>query len=124
MPPNQANGGQPSQEFNGILMNDSPGMMDIKSSSGVSSNNNSNSGNPNNNNNNSSNSSQASSQAQQQSQQQEEYIMPSAFSQQGTDQGGDAGSEIRMLKESLEIETNEGDQSGFGIDYGESQGKW
>ena len=97
----------------------------MKSTSGVSSNNTSGSGNPTNNNNGNSNNGQQSSQSQQQSQQQqEEYIMPSAYSQQSTDQGGDAGSEIRMLKESLEIDANEGDQSGFSIDYAESQGKW
>jgi len=125
IPPNQSSGGQPSHEFNGILISDSPGMMDMKSTSGVSSNNTSGSGNPTNNNNGNSNNGQQSSQSQQQSQQQqEEYIMPSAYSQQSTDQGGDAGSEIRMLKESLEIDANEGDQSGFSIDYAESQGKW
>lgn len=58
-------------------------------------------------------------------QQQDEYVMPGAYGQQG-DQG-EAGAEILKLKETLESETkeyNEGDQTGFSLDFPDSQNKW
>jgi len=84
-------------EFGSMMMNDGS-MMDVKSST--------NSGVPPN-------------------QQPDEYVMPNAYGQQG-DQG-EAGSEILKLKESLENNTKEysdNDQSGFNLDFPESQNKW
>lgn len=53
---------------------------------------------------------------------QDEYVMPGAYGQQ-SDQG-DANSEIMKLKESLENNTNEGDQTSFNMDFNEPQPKW
>lgn len=100
-PPGSA-GGQ-SGDFgggsSGMMMNDGSSMMEMKPATS----NNSNQNTPTN------------------TQQQDEYVMPGAY--QG-DQGGDPSSEIRKLKESLENETNEGDPSGFNMDFSDAQGKW
>lgn len=95
------NGGQPGDFGGGMMMNDGSSMMEMKpATSATNSNQN----------------------AQTNPQQQDEYVMPGAY--QG-DQGGDAGSEIRKLKESLENETNEGDPGGFNMDFADPQGgKW
>jgi hypothetical protein len=50
--------------------------------------------------------------------QQDDYVLPGTYGQP-SDQGGD---EIRKLKESLE--SDEGDQTGFSMDYADPQGKW
>ena len=97
-PPVQSNQ-QGGNDFGGnMMMNEGPGMMYVKSAP------------PNNN------------QAPPQNQQQDEYVMPAAYGQP-TDQS-DAGSEILKLKESLESNTNDGEQTGFDMDFPESQGKW
>lgn len=83
-------------EFGGMMMNDG-GMMDVKSAGN-------NNGGPN--------------------QQQDEYVMPNAY---GQGDQGEAGPEIMKLKESLENNTkeyNDGDQSGFGLEFTEPQAKW
>lgn len=87
-------GGPPGQQGDfGMIMNDNSGMMEVKSAPNNSA--------PQN--------------------QQDEYVMPGAYGQQA-DQS-DSGSEIMKLKESLESNTNEGDQQGF-MDFPESQNKW
>lgn len=58
-------------------------------------------------------------------QQHNEYVLPSAYGQQ-SDQG-EAGPEIMKLKESLENNTkeyNESDQTGFNLDFPGPQSKW
>lgn len=87
-------GGQQGDQFGGMMMNDG-GMMDVKPPGNDS-------GAPN--------------------QQQDEYVMPNAYGQQ--DDQGEAGVEIMKLKETLQSNTNGGDQSGFGMDFPESQNKW
>ena len=94
------------------MMSDNNGMIDIKPTPNANANN----GVSNNGAN--TNSRPASNQAQPQ---QDEYVIGSSYGQQATDT--DAGSEIRMLKESLENDTDGGDQSGFSLDY-DSQSKW
>ena len=97
-PPVQSNQ-QGSNDFGGnMMMSEGPGMMYVKSAP------------PNSN------------QAPPQNQQQDEYVMPGAYGQ-NTDQS-DAGSEILKLKESLESNTNDGEQSGFDMEFPESQGEW
>lgn len=95
--------GPPGQqgEFGTMMMSDGTSMMEMKPATSAS-NSNSNTNTPAN-------------------QQQDEYVMPGAY--QG-DQGGDAGSEIRKLKESLESDTNDGEQAGFNMDFADTQGKW
>lgn len=93
-PPVSAQGQQ--SEFSSMMMGDG-GMMEVKlsgNSSGPS------------------------------SQQQDEYVMPNAY---GQNDQGEAGQDIMKLKESLENNTkeySENDQTGYNIDYPESQGKW
>jgi hypothetical protein len=95
-------GGQPN-EFGNMMMNDGTSMMEMKPPP-QGTNNNSNSNTPSN-------------------QQQDDYVMPGAYGQP-SDQGGDAGQEIEKLKESLRDDTNNGDQSGFNMDFADPQGKW
>lgn len=94
-------GGQSGDFGGGMMMNDGSSMMEMKPATSASNSNQNLPTNP---------------------QQQDEYVMPGAY--QG-DQGGDAGSEIRKLKESLENETNEGDPGAFNMDFADPQGgKW
>lgn len=85
-------------DFGGMMVGGDGSMMDVKSAN--------NSGPPN--------------------QQQDEYVLPNAYGQQN-DQG-EAGPEIMKLKESLENNTkeyNDSDQTGFNMDpFPESQSKW
>ena len=53
-------------------------------------------------------------------QQQDEYVMPGPYCQLG-DQGD---AEIMKLKESLENNANESDQTGFNMDFSDTQPKW
>lgn len=89
--------GQPN-EFGAMMMSDGTSMMEMKPATS-SANNNSNNNTPAN-------------------PQQDEYVMPGAY--QG-DPGGDAGTEIRKLKECLESDTNEGDQAGFDMNFSDAQ---
>lgn len=85
-------------DFGSMMMSDG-GMMEVKGS-------NNNNGPPN--------------------QPQDDYVIPGAYGQQ-TEQSDD-GTQIMKLKESLESnsskEYSDGDQTGFGMDFPESQAKW
>lgn len=85
-------------------MNDGTSMMEMKPPPQGANNNNSNNNTPTN-------------------PQQDDYVMPGAYGQP-SGQGGDDESSIRKLKESLESDTNDGDQSGFDMNYADSQGQW